>query len=57
MQAYAIEISKTALTTAKSENQVADSIKASFDQKYEKTWHCIVGIFEYRIKFWIKNRI
>ncbi|KAF6775932.1 hypothetical protein AHF37_05145 [Paragonimus kellicotti] len=39
----AVETTREACDKFDSETDVASYIKKKFDQKYNKTWHCVVG--------------
>ena len=43
MQQEAIDCATTALDKSNIESDIAAYIKKEFDQKYDPTWHCIVG--------------
>jgi dynein light chain LC8-type len=43
MQQDAIDCATSALERYTSEKDIANYIKREFDQKYNPTWHCIVG--------------
>ncbi|KCV68281.1 dynein light chain LC8-type, variant [Fonticula alba] len=42
-RAAACEVAIEAITSFKLEREIAAHIKKTFDQRYGKTWHCIVG--------------
>ncbi|KAA3673345.1 hypothetical protein P879_08685 [Paragonimus westermani] len=43
MAEEAIHLAAYAMDKHKESKEIADYIKKQFDQKYERTWHCIVG--------------
>ena len=51
MQQDAIDIATQALEKFNIEKDIAAFIKKEFDKKYNPTWHCIVGKFQFLRNF------
>ena len=51
MQQDAIDIATQALEKFNIEKDIAAFIKKEFDKKYNPTWHCIVGKFQFSWNF------